>query len=487
MNAFQKILTELYFCPSRNFLLFVEMLIVIISLNLQVSYGGETGDYHTWLSSSGKEHFSSIFSPAVEYFGDMDNGSINRKSSWDKWKYQLPIGLTNRDSETSDLLPIDVTFAVLADEIDDPHRELRLVREVEGELQEVPFQLWNVSIRDKDTDGDKSRRTLTGTITFFDTAEDGDDSEYLLLYGNPDAEYPTYSTDLSVSGQAPELVIENARMTVTLHSSGQLSSIKLFGSEHLIDSPRGVIHWNPGVFIPTRYWTHSWDWDPPELVEVESGPVFVALRRSGSLPGFPEIRLSITYRFFTDRPIVESSSRIEFNEDLGVVSLRNDQLVFNSNLFSNFSWQKNDGEIVAKSFDDYKPINEHGDFLRIRPHTGFVAFFDEAKGIGAATVRLNSMNDGPDAGPPVLFDHATYITKNQNLKYWFRSLVYFNANWTREKLITIPRGSIYSERNLYLFFTPEKGHPVALVQYYRRAADHPPMINIGPYRFPPGN
>ncbi|MEX1063189.1 MAG: hypothetical protein WEC12_06260 [Balneolaceae bacterium] len=407
------------------------------------------------------------------------------QSKWDQWEYRIPVVLTERDSETAGALPVDVTFAVFADEIDDPHRELRLVRKTDGELQEVPFQLWNVSTRNKDTDGERSMPTLTGTVTFFDEAGGGNDSEYLLLYGNPEAEPPSYPTDLSVSGEAPELVIENGRMTVTLHSSGQLASVRSSGSEQLIDSPPGVMHWNPGIFIPTRYWTHSWDWDPAEVVEVESGPVFVKLRRSGPLPGFPEMRLSITYRIFADRPYVESATRMELNEDLGVVALRNDQLVFNSGLFSSFAWQQHDGGVVTRHFDEHEPVNDHGDLLRIRPDAGFIAFFDEDQGIGAATVRLDAMNEGPDATPPVLFDHATYITDSTDLTYWFRPLVYFHVDWTREKLISVPEGSVYSERNLYLFFTPEDGNPVAPVRHYRRAADNPPLINLGVYELPP--
>lgn len=485
MDLFKKNFTAIFTGQSIRFLLSAIVLIVFTSVYLNVTFACQAGFSFTGLSTS--EFKNSSHATEALHNEKSDHVSENSESFWNQWKYQFPVSLTDRDAETAGLLPIDLTFAVFADEIDDPHRELRLVRKTRGKLQEVPFQLWNVSIREKDIDGEKSRRTLTGTITFFDDAEDGNDTEYLLLYGNPEAEHHSYTTDLSVTGRAPELIIENTHMTITLHSSGQLSSVKLSGSEKVIDSPHGVMHWNPGVFIPLRYWAHSWDWDPPEIVEVDTGSIFVRLRRTGSLPEFPEMQLSVTYRFFADRPFVESSTRMVLNEDLGVVALRNDQLVFNSNLFSEFSWQQHDGEIITRSFDSQSPINDHGDLLRIRPDAGFIAFFDKEQGIGAATVRLASMNEGPDASSPVLFDHSTYITKSTNLTYWFRPLVYFHVDWTRKKLITVPQGSTYSERNLYLFFTPEYGNPVAQVRQYRRAADNPPLINPGPHILPPAN
>jgi len=408
------------------------------------------------------------------------------QSEWSDWQYQIPVKLVNRDPVTAEALPVDVTFAIFANEIESPEHEVRVVRETDAGLVEVPFQLWNVTHWDKDTDGERSRATVTGTVTFFDEAGDGSESGYLLLYGNPAAEQPVYESDLTVSGDAPQLVIDNERMRVNLHSSGQLASVEPAGSAGVIDTPRGLLHWNPGIFIPTRYWAHAWDWDPAEVVELESGPIFVMLTRSGTLPEFPELELSVTYRVFAGRPYVESATRLHLTEDIGVVALRNDQLIFDPMLFNQLAWLDEHGEEVVARFDDYEPVNNHGDILRLRHDAGYVAFFNTERNLGAATIRMDAMNSGPAGSPPVLFDHSTYIAAASALTYWFRPLVYFHVDWSRQKLIPVPEGSVYSERNLYLFFTPEDEEgALAELGHYRRAVDTPRTINIGAYPFPP--
>lgn len=405
---------------------------------------------------------------------------------WNAWEYQIPITLENRDSETADALPTDVTFAIFADQIDDPEREIRIVRKTGSELEEVPFQLWNVTRWDQDTDGERSKATVAGTVTFFDESGPGERAEYLLLYGNDTASRPSYDTDLSVSGEAPELVIGNSVMTVDLHSSGQLAAVNPAGSSGTIDTPRGLLHWNPGVFIPTRYWAHAWDWDPPQMVELESGPIFVMLKRSGTMPEFPELSVSITYRVFTGRPYVESATRLHLTKDLGVVALRNDQLIFDPMMFDQLAWLDENNEEIVANFSDYETVNSHGDILRLDSDVGYLAFFNTDRKLGAATVRLEAMNSGPQGEPPVLFDHATYIAEAGELTYWFRPLVYFHVDWSREKLIPVPEGSIYSEKNLYLFFTPEsEEEAVSELNHYRRAADQSVRINIGEYPLPP--
>lgn len=406
-------------------------------------------------------------------------------TEWEDWEYSIPVTIRHRDARTSGALPVDFTFAVFAGQMEDPSREIRLLLREGGEYREIPFQLWGVALRERDTDGERSRPTITGTVTFFDEAGSDSEARYFLLYGNPSADLPDYPTDLRVSGHAPELVIENARMRVELHPSGQLAAVTPDGADRAIDTDRGILHWNPGVFIPTRYWAHAWDWDPPELVELESGPVFVTLRRSGPLPDFPELHLSVTYRIFSGKPYVESSTRWEVLDDIGVVSLRNDQLIFDPELFDRLAWMDENREVVVGNFDDFEPVNHHGDILRFRPDAGFVAFFNEQSGLGAASIRREASNSGPGGKAPVLFDHSTYIANASSLTYWFRPLVYFHVDWSREKLITIPEGSIYSERNLYLFFRPESGDPLQEVLHYRRAADHVPFIDAGPYRLPP--
>jgi len=406
---------------------------------------------------------------------------------WDAWKYRMPIVLTRRDARTAGLIPVDVTFSLFADRCKAPEREIRLVLETPEGEKEVPFQLSRLTRWTKDTDGEKSLPTLNGMITFFDTAPGGGDARYFLLYGNPSAEAPEYPTDLKVTGEGPAWTIENGGMTVRLHKSGQISSVTLKSNPDTPIAPQTErMHWNPGVYVPTRHWAHAFDWDPPEKYELEKGPLFVEIRRSGVFPKIRDVHLSITYRIFAGRTFIESGTVLRVLDDIGVVALRNDELVFDEGFFTHAAWGNPDGPAKIIRLDEYEPVNTHGDILRLPDTTPFVTLFDPAKGVGAASVRMELSKIDPGGGPPVLFDNSTYIA-NGHYQYWFRPLVYFHVGWDRKQLITVPEGSIYSERNLYLFYEPKPGGtPVEEVVELSRAAGEKPLVNIGGYVLPPG-
>lgn len=412
------------------------------------------------------------------------------------WKYRMPVILTRRDASTAPLAPVDVTFSLFADRITDPKKEIRLVLETARGEEEVPFQLSRLSTWTHDTDGNRSLPTLNGMITFFDQAAGEEDARYFLLYGNPDITAPAYATDLKVSGTGPAWIIENSKMTVRLHGkkesvkkrtnhdSGQLSCVTLKAKPHIpFEPPDNVLHWNPGVFVPTRGWMHAFAWDPPEKYEVEAGPIFVEIRRSGPFPLIPEVHLAVNYRIFKDRAFVESGTVLSIQQDIGVVALRNDQLVFPEKFFTYVGW-KADGEVVNEPLAGHSPINRHGDLFRISPTADYVAFYNPSNGVGAATVRDLFSAIGPGGAPPVLFDNATYITSHTQ-QYWFRPLVYFHVDWDRKQLITVPKESVYSERNYYLFFEPGKPEPLAEVRQLSRAVQKRPIVNIGEYTLPP--
>ena len=52
--------------------------------------------------------------------------------------HQLPLRLIGTDPETVHLLPIDVVFSIKASELEDPHRELRLLYQAERGDRPVP-------------------------------------------------------------------------------------------------------------------------------------------------------------------------------------------------------------------------------------------------------------------------------------------------------------------------------------------------------------
>jgi len=415
-------------------------------------------------------------------------GTVHAQSDWSAWKYRMPIKLTNRNPETAGLVPVDVTFSVLSEQCRKPEHEIRLILKTDTGEQEVPFQLSRVQPWTQDIDWEHSKATLNGMITFFDVAQGDSDAEYFLLYGNTSAEPPSYPTDLTVSGTGPSWTIENDRMLVKLHASGQIASVTLKDkSDAPIAPDTGIMHWNPGVYIPTRYWAHAFDWNPPDNYSIESGPLFVEIRRSGVFPDFPEVYLSITYRIFTGRSYVESGTVMRLRDDVGVVALRNDELVFDAGFFTHVGWDNGDGTVKVRQFSQLTPVNRHGDVLRLSDTIPFVTMYNPASGVGAASLRIDYANIGPRGDQPVLFDNATYISSGGGeLQYWFRPLVYFHVDWDRKQLISVPQGSVYSERNFYYFYETGAENPVQSVIDLSNAVRLRPGIQIGEYRLPPG-
>ena len=424
-------------------------------------------------------------------------GTVHAQSDWSAWQHRLPITLTGRNVETANLVPVDVTFSLFAAQCRNPERELRLILKTRSGEKEVPFQLSGLSIWTKDT-GERSSPTVNGMITFFDEAPGNGNAEYVLLYGNPNAKVPSYTTDLKLTGEKPAWTIENSKMIVELRGknanipdgsnkdSGQLAQVIIKSRPDTpVFSENGILHWNPGIFVPARGWMHSFAWDPPEVCEIEEGPLFVKVTRSGIFPDIPEVRLSVTYRIFTGRNYVESGTVMKVNDDIGVVALRNNQLVFDDGLFTKFTWHDK-GKTVDKSLDDYTPVNRHGDIVRLSDDLDFISFYDTSKGIGLASVIVDYSNIGPDGAPPTLFDNATYVSNGgHGLTYFFRPLIYFHVGWDRKQLITVPKGSVYAERNLYYFYDAGSGNPVSKVEVLSRAVQSGPGINIGEYVLPP--
>ena len=423
---------------------------------------------------------------------------VKAQGNWNAWEHNMPIVLTHLNTATAQLLPVDVTFSVPANECPDPQREIRLILTENGKTSEIPFQLSGLSVWTKDTDGEKSRATLNGMITFFDTATTDGDATYAMLYGNPKATAPSYSTDLRVSGESPSWTIENRVIRVGLHGkvkgrddytnhdSGQISSVVIKSRPNSPIAPEGgVIHWNPGVFAPLRGWMHAFQWDPPTQCEIESGPLFVEVRRSGIFPGIPEVHLSVNYRIFADRDFVESGTVMEVRDDIGVVALRNNQLVFDSGTFTHIAWNES-GETVQHNLADYEPVNRHGDILRLIDDPQFVTFFNPDTKIGAASVKVAYSNTGPGGRPPTLFDNATYVSNGgHGLMYFFRPLIYFHVGWDRTQLITVPKGSQYMERNLYQFYETGQSISIEPVEKLSDAVTAKPRILIGPFDLPP--
>jgi len=447
-----------------------------------------------WLSISGAEMGLPI-------------GAVN--ADWSAWKYRLPIRLAGLTDSVSKALPIDVTFSLKASECANPESEIRLIcRAPEGREQEVPFQLSRLRVWDNGLDPKVGEPTLNGMITFFDVSRGDSRRAYFLLHGNAEAQAPDYPTDLIVSGEWPAWVIENGKIKVELRKGdpvkpkilhdvfgdcGQIAAVALKSKPEIPISNRDrTLHWNPGVLIPERGWSNAHAWDPPESYDLEKGPIYVEVRRSGPLPLVPEVELAITYRVFAGHDYVWYGARLQAKEDVGIVSLRTNELVFDDGFFTRLAWE-DEGKAYDRALGDFVVANTHGDILRLPAATPFLAVYDIGKGIGAAIVNLNYAIIDPLGRLPDKYDHAFFAVKGAGpvgsggLFFWFRSFFNFAPEWDRRQRLILPAGWTCTEQSLFHFFATGGLAPVKDVVALSRAVRELSKLDIqvGPHPFAP--
>ncbi len=427
--------------------------------------------------------------------------------NWSAWKYRLPIRLAGLTESTSRLLPIDVVFTLKAAECPNPENDIRLIyRAPDGREQEVIFQLSRLRVWDKGLDPKVGEPTLNGMITFFDVSREEPGGGYFIAYGNLGAESPAYPTDLVVSGKGPAWTIENSRLKVELRKGdpvkpeilhdvfgdcGQIAAVTLKAKPKTpITNKDQTLHWNPGILIPERGWSNAHAWDPPEHYEVEKGPVFVEVKRRGIFPFVPEVELAITYRFFAGRDYVWYGAAVRAREDVGIVSLRTNELVFDEGFFTRLAWE-DEGRIHDEPLGGFKAVNKHGDILRLRPDAPFLAVYDIDKGLGTATINLNYAAVDPEGRVPDTYDRAFFVVKGEGpigsggLLFWFRSFFNFAPEWDRRQRFILPSGYVCAEQSLFHFFEAGGPAPVKDVVALNRAARDLSKLDIqvGPHPF----
>ncbi|MGB5933682.1 MAG: hypothetical protein WBH57_11525, partial [Anaerolineae bacterium] len=107
--------------------------------------------------------------------------------------------------------PVHLTLGLYADRLRDPPREIRVVSvdPETGRHTEVPSQVYEVSTWSDRADI-HCQPTTTCKVAFFADVPARSSSLYLVFYGNPAAERPTYASDLRVEGEGLGFNVENS-------------------------------------------------------------------------------------------------------------------------------------------------------------------------------------------------------------------------------------------------------------------------------------
>lgn len=367
--------------------------------------------------------------------------------------------------------PVEVLLAFYPDEAFDLKREIRVVA-VDPEtfnLTEVPCQVYDLQkylVEDDlapDEKGKPTREvpiwypTLSARVAFLAVVPANKSKVYLVFYNNDKALAKTYNTSLKVQGEMPGLNIDNGKISVVLHpNSGHFDQLTLnensgFPLFHRMET-NGAIHWNPEIYSPPRPWTHTADWNPPQNVNLISGPVTAVTELWGNLRDIPEVDASVRYQFFPDVPYFISSTSLRINETLNCIALRNAEIVFKRELMTHAAWfDVIRNKVITYDVTDMPDLTD----LKMEADVPWITFYNEKEKIGFAGIQLNYSNSGLESRERLL-NPFIYITGGPWI-YWARALSLTFLSSNMQQMVPALKGNYFAEKWAYLVYKTDDG------------------------------
>jgi len=275
------------------------------------------------------------------------------------WEFYKVFALSETDGMARSQEPIDLLVSFRADQITDIQREVRIARLETSSAGILSHALCEVHCQ---VYGEVYRRDerICHLVCFADVPAHGK-TYYLVFYGNPNAELPSYTTDLTVSGEGFGLDIENHHYVAHLsRQMGQLERLTYKQAHGLELFAGGEGHGEP----PNIDWAHDYlasegfqkfrvtNWASCPNYEVLKGPLCVQVRRWG-FPHSPvhplftpsRMHITVTYTFYAGLPYFLKEGSMDMVKDFEIVYLRDDEWVFSGYAFTDIVWMDSDGTL----------------------------------------------------------------------------------------------------------------------------------------------
>ena len=258
------------------------------------------------------------------------------------WRYfttlqcSEPTGYLAREDEPVELVLTDLPAAKLRS----PRRELRVAQVAASatsalpSLTEVPSQLLEHSLQEE---------TRTIRLLFSASVDAGETATFIVLYGNPSANVPQYTTDLVTTGEGLGLTVSNGDYSAELNSrTGQLRALRYesgtvltaVGQGH--GEERGFDWGNGGDYLDSappetpgwqKFRTTNWHTVPTSSLSI--GPLAVRVRRCGFPvcavpPLYSQARMHIDteYTFFAKTKYFTKRNKVSFIKDMKLNYMR---------------------------------------------------------------------------------------------------------------------------------------------------------------------
>ncbi|MFQ6037103.1 MAG: hypothetical protein ACE5LV_00645 [Candidatus Aminicenantales bacterium] len=333
----------------------------------------------------------------------------------------------------------------------------------------IPFQMLDVGeSRPPEKVAATHPVTLTYRIAFPLDMAPHEKKMLLLLRGRPSK---ARKKGFVITGEGPGKTVRNNHLSLEFHPpSGQINVIEDRREGVRLFNEAGVVHWNPGVYIPGIAWDHSFNWNPPPSFEEIVGEHLYISTRRGPLQRIKDVDLEVRYVLEADAPYFLSETLLTVKKDLGVSAIRNDEMVLYKGLFDTLVYKDKKGQIVRK------PLQENPSFpdglVHVAPDdVEWVGLLNSEKKFGFISLRLASAHPSPGTSGAWLNKPGTYFYAPSAGKYvyWVRPLCYtWSEHTTRNLLTHVPAGSLFYEKNAYVLLPEDEALGKTLESLLRR-------------------
>jgi hypothetical protein len=425
------------------------------------------------------------------------------------WKNYKSIVLTETAGVDRENEPVDIVLAFYADEAKTLKNDLRVVAfdPKTHSLKEIPSQAYDIKYDVTEPDSHNPKEnfyarntwevpiwvpTTTARIAFQADVPANSSRIYLIYHNNPLAKDPNYQSALSITGPAPGLTfnkedgkvrqvpieIENDKIKVLLHPhSGALNELTLKSKPndtlyHKMET-NGSIHWDPEAYAPPRPWTHASDWMQPDF-QAWPGPVVVTTMARGSLPVIPEVDASVSYKFYANLPYILTTTSTRVNEPLAVQAMRNGEVVFKRELFTNLAWfDPIEKKIKTVDLDKIADLDE----ILMEENTPWLSFFNPKTGIAFGGIQIESSISGLEQAPRIVNPYFYCIVGP--IVYWARAMDLTFASGASQLMIQVPKGTSFWEKWAYVLYEPQPGNnPHAPLIEWQKKLTNPLRVRL---------
>lgn len=408
------------------------------------------------------------------------------------WKRYKAVVLSETEGIDRNNDAVEVLLPFYPDEAGDLKREIRVVAVDPDDfhLTEVPSQVYDImKYTGKDDlapleEGQPERHiplwmpTVTCRVAFLADVKGKSSKVYLVYYNNDKAMDKTYLTDLRVQGELPGLTIDNDKFTAVLHpNSGHLDQMTLKSKPnnplyHRMET-NGAIHWNPGIYVPPRAWTHTADWKGEQNMHSVSGPVITTVEQWGQMRNMPEVDASVRYEFFPDVPYFFATTNMRINQTVQCIALRNGEIVFKRELMTHAAWY----DVIRDKVVTYN-VAEMADLtdLMMEADIPWITFYNEKTGIGFAGINLGYANTGLESRNRLL-NPFFYITAGPWI-YWSRALSLSFLSSNMQQAIPALKGSMFYEKWAFLTYETDSDIPYKKVEAWQKRLTNPLRVQL---------